>query len=319
MPRIPHTTSLHLRDFDPEHLLEAVRGARFEHYILAHTKCHVHLRRWTCGDFSVDIGRYNFPVRAVGLFPSTKLCIGYMRSANESTWVNGFQVTPHTLEYYPKGSELNYRATPGGEWVAIEFEEASLQHVARSRLGCEIDLPWKHITSFFLGSEVRTTLDRMIRMLWRHPASGEAMIEPILEVIVETFGDFQRGDSSRTSSDWSRRQLVLDRAEDFLRFNLGSPFSLSNLALAAGTTPRTLQREFLQAFGLTPMQWSRCLALHRMRNLLAQPEWRKFTVETIALQCGFRHMGRFAGYYRDLFGESPSRTRRKSHPPDPRD
>lgn len=316
MSRIPHTTSLHLQDFEPDQLLGVVRDARFEHYILAHTKCSARFRRWTCGDFSVDIGHYNFPVRAVGLFPSTKLCIGYMRSFNEMTWVNGFQVTPKTLEYYPKGSELNYRATSGGEWVAIEFEEATLQRVARTRLGCEMDLPWKHITSFFLCGEARAALDRMIRLLWRHPASGEAMIQPILGVIVETLRDFQQGgSSSRTRSDWSRRQTMLKRADDFLRSNPGSPFDLSNLALAAGTTPRTLQREFSQAFGLTPLKWARCLALHQMRNLLTQPERRKFTVEAIAFQCGFRHMGRFAGYYQELFGESPCRTRRKLQPP----
>lgn len=319
MSRIPQMTSIRLRDFEPDRLLEVVRGARFEHYILAHTKCSANLRRWTCGDFSVDIGRYNFPVRAVGLFPSTKLCIGYMRSANETTWVNGFQVTPRTLEYYPKGSELSYRATPGGEWVAIEFEETSLQRVARTLLGCEMDLPWKHITSFFLCGEARTALDQMIRMLCQHPASGEAMIQPILRVIVEILSDFQGGGSRRTQPDASRRQITLKRADDFLRSNLSSPFSLSNIAHAAGTTPRTLQREFLQALGLTPMQWARCLALHQVRNLLAQPERQKFTVEAIALQCGFRHMGRFAGYYHELFGESPRRTRLKSHPPDTQD
>ncbi|MFV0338293.1 MAG: helix-turn-helix domain-containing protein [Chthoniobacterales bacterium] len=310
----PNKISMRLEDFEPEHLLDVVHGAKLEHYILGHTKCSAHLESWSYGGFSVDIGRYNFPVRAVGLFPATKLCIGYMRSRNEKTWVNGFDVSPRTLEFYPAGSELNYRATPDGEWVAIEFEEVQLQSVARSLLGCEIDLPWKRVVSFSLSDEEKGELDRLVRMLWLHPASGVEMIRPILSLIIKFFRQFQHGGSSRTRANWERRKIILQRADSFFRTHFREPFDLSNFTSFVGASPRTLQREFLLAFGLTPSQWARCFALHRARTLLTQPEKRIFTVEAIAFQCGFRHMGRFSKYYQQLFGEQPSVTRRKFLP-----
>lgn len=49
----------------------------------------------------------------------------------------------------------------------------------------------------------------------------------------------------------------------------------------------------------------RRLAAARKRLLLATPPE---TVTSIALDCGFDHLGRFALGYRQLFGESPSRT-----------
>ncbi|MFV0415512.1 MAG: helix-turn-helix domain-containing protein [Chthoniobacterales bacterium] len=173
-------------------------------------------------------------------------------------------------------------------------------------------MPWKHITSFLLSDEERFELDRMVRMLWAHPATGILMIQPILITIVQMLRSFQRDNSSRTRADWQRRQTILKRADTFLQSNFSEPFNLSNLTLASGTTTRTLQREFLLAFGMSPGQWTRCFALHRVRNLLLRPENKKFTVEAIASQCGFRHMGRFSGYYQELFGELPASTLRKS-------
>jgi AraC family ethanolamine operon transcriptional activator len=35
------------------------------------------------------------------------------------------------------------------------------------------------------------------------------------------------------------------------------------------------------------------------------------TISDIALQHGFQNLGRFAGYYHQLFGEYPSETRRR--------
>jgi hypothetical protein len=82
--------SLHLDGFDPDQLAEIVRGGRFEHYILARSKCSVRHQRWACGNFSVDVGYYSFPVRACGAFAADQVCVGYMRALTEPTWVNGF-------------------------------------------------------------------------------------------------------------------------------------------------------------------------------------------------------------------------------------
>src|SRR5262249_32475026 len=102
--------SLHLQGFDPEHLAEIVRGARFEHYILTRAQCEVKHERWVCGSFSVDVGHYSFPVRAIGAFPKQRLCVGFMRSLTVPTWVNGFEFGMEAMQFYPPGCELNYRA-----------------------------------------------------------------------------------------------------------------------------------------------------------------------------------------------------------------
>lgn len=300
--------SFRLHGFSPEELLEVVSGARLEHYILSHAKCDVLLDHWSLGDFSVDTGRYNFPVRVVGTFSSKRLCIGYMRHLTSPTWVNGLTADDHSVEFYPEGTELNYRAAPHGQWVAIEFDEQVLQSVARARLGREVNLPWKHVMSFRVADTARYSLDRMINRLWRHPISGTLMVEPILGAIAEMFDGLQRKTSTATHQKSLYELAVLQRADEYLRANLANHFDLRALAGAAGTTERTLQRTFANAYGVTPRQWARCVALHQVRERLRATSWHLFTVEGIARECGFRHMGRFAEYYRNLFGELPSAT-----------
>jgi transcriptional regulator GlxA family with amidase domain len=174
-------------------------------------------------------------------------------------------------------------------------------------------LPWRHVLSFPIPRTERIALDRMVNRLWNHPVSGALMIGPILGVIAEMLHAQQRRSFDTTIKKSWHQQTILRRSDDYLSGHLAIPFQLEALANASGTTVRTLQRIFCDAYGVTPHEWARCLALHRARQHLQSPAARKFTVEGIAQECGFRHMGRFSAYYEELFGEFPSTTLAGSH------
>jgi AraC family ethanolamine operon transcriptional activator len=300
--------SLHLEGFDPEHLTNVVRGAHFEHYILTRSKCEVRHERWACRSFSVDVGYYSFPVRVIGAFPQDRFCVGYMRMLTVPTWVNGFEFGGDAMQFYPAGCDLNYRAGENGQWVAVEFEEEALQLAARARTGSELRIPRDGAENHTIPRAHLRELDRMIERLLRKPHSSLSMIDPILGTIAELLAHAQTGSLATLSSRWQHRAALLRRADDFLRHNAGQPFNSGALARATGATERCLQMHFLEAYGVTPGYWARCLALHRVRDCLLKTDHSKFTVEGIAHECGFRHMGRFSAYYRDLFGEFPSAT-----------
>ncbi len=302
------TQSLRLRGFSPEQLTEVVRGARLEHFILSRAKCDAQLTRWSFGDFTVDTGHYSFPARIVGSFAKGRLCLGYMRRQSAPSWVNGLIADNSTVEFYPDGAEVNYCAAPGAAWVAIVFTEDSLQTAARSTLGHEVALPWKHVVNFCISQSDRGALDGLVNRLWTHPVSGTAMITPILGAVAEILDAHQQHSPAGKISKPEHRQAILKRADDFLHGHLSSPFRLESLASATGTTVRTLQRVFRDAYGLAPHEWARCLALHRARQTLRSPAAHKLTVQGIARDSGFRHMGRFSEYYRELFDELPSIT-----------
>jgi AraC-like DNA-binding protein len=99
------------------------------------------------------------------------------------------------------------------------------------------------------------------------------------------------------------------RVARWIDAHLGHDITLDRLCAVAGVSPRSLQKTLLAARGQTPQEFvtARRLAAARRRLESASSPVR---VSTVALDCGFAHLGRFAASYRAAFGESPGDTAR---------
>lgn len=98
----------------------------------------------------------------------------------------------------------------------------------------------------------------------------------------------------------------MDAMQCYMQQRLGAPISLYDLAAAAGVSTRTLNSLCHRHFGETPMNLLRNMRLDAVRaRLLARPD---LNVTTVALEFGFGHLGRFAAYYAERFGELPRQT-----------
>jgi transcriptional regulator GlxA family with amidase domain len=96
------------------------------------------------------------------------------------------------------------------------------------------------------------------------------------------------------------------RAIDFIEANLDQPLTLETIVFAAGVSGRTLNEHFRAVTGLSPMAYLRRARLCAIREVLVQGA--APSVTEAAMRLGFLHLGRFAGAYREAFGESPSET-----------
>jgi transcriptional regulator GlxA family with amidase domain len=106
-----------------------------------------------------------------------------------------------------------------------------------------------------------------------------------------------------------RRELV-GRVTGFLSDNLREPVTIAELSRMAGVSERTLRAAFREALGLSPKQYTIAQRLQAAHDALQAADPKTTTVTDIAMTFGFFELGRFAGRYRDVFGESPSRTLR---------
>jgi AraC-like DNA-binding protein len=100
-------------------------------------------------------------------------------------------------------------------------------------------------------------------------------------------------------------------AVQFFDDSASDPVTVEDAARAAGTTTQALVRAFRANHpqGLTPAQYlrrSRVDAAHR--DLQAADPTAGDTVKKIAARWGFAHPGRFAQYYRQIYGVSPRHT-----------
>jgi AraC-like DNA-binding protein len=97
------------------------------------------------------------------------------------------------------------------------------------------------------------------------------------------------------------------RARDYVHEHLAEGISIAEVAARVGVTPRTLQNGFRKAFNLTPAEYirrARVEALHRA--LLAADETAGVT--NLMMNVGIVNFGRYAQYYREQIGVSPSTT-----------
>ncbi|YCK79947.1 AraC family transcriptional regulator (plasmid) [Arthrobacter sp. D3-18] len=83
--------------------------------------------------------------------------------------------------------------------------------------------------------------------------------------------------------------------------------TVSEVAGRIGVSARSLERAFHEAFGMGPSQYLRSRRLDRVRRELEGAP-RGASVTDVAVAHGFYHPGRFAKYYREQFGETPSTT-----------
>lgn len=107
-----------------------------------------------------------------------------------------------------------------------------------------------------------------------------------------------------------RPAYLLD-LEQFMRDSIGSELNLDDLERAVGISRERLYRDFRQSYHCTPMSYFRNLRFQAVRErLLDAPS--NANVSSIAMDCGFTQLGRFAHEYQERFGELPSDTLRKA-------
>ena len=110
-----------------------------------------------------------------------------------------------------------------------------------------------------------------------------------------------------------RGHLLAREAAAWLRENLTEPLTIRDLCAALHTSERTLHAAFREHVGTTPKAFVKAERLRGARQdlLHAGPNTR---VTDVALRWCFLHFGWFAHDYHAMFGETPSRTLRRTLP-----
>ena len=108
-----------------------------------------------------------------------------------------------------------------------------------------------------------------------------------------------------------RGQRLAREAEAWLRDNLTEPLTIRDLCTALRAPERTLHAAFREHLGTTPKAYLKALRFEAARQELLHPT-ANTRVTDVALRWCFLHFGWFAHDYHALFGETPSRTLRKT-------
>ena len=130
---------------------------------------------------------------------------------------------------------------------------------------------------------------------------SRTLMEIMLSAAPHSYTD-SMNESANHATAWH-----VGRACDYVHDHLSEGISITDVAAWVGVTPRTLQNGFRKAFNLTPAEYirrARVEALHRA--LLAADA--SAGVTGLMMNVGVVNFGRFAQYYREQIGVSPSTT-----------
>jgi AraC-like DNA-binding protein len=167
-----------------------------------------------------------------------------------------------------------------------------------------------------IGSTLRSFVLHLLdeldqrRTLTESEQAAASAVTLLQDFIVQWQADIQAEAPGRTRIvPASPRSLC--RAEEFMRANSGEPLNIDEIASIAGVSVRSLQMAFRRYRKMTPHAFLNRCRLQRAHERLRVASPRD-NVTTIAFDCGFTHLGRFAAAYARIFGERPSATLKRS-------
>jgi transcriptional regulator GlxA family with amidase domain len=103
---------------------------------------------------------------------------------------------------------------------------------------------------------------------------------------------------------------LVSETEDYVDAAGGRPVHISELCSALKVSRRSLHRAFADTLGMGPIAYLRSRRLSAIQSVLRRCDPLTISIGDLAFEYGFPEAGRFAAYYRDHFGETPSETLR---------
>jgi AraC-like DNA-binding protein len=207
--------------------------------------------------------------------------------------------------------------SPPGTTFVLGFALESLEREVKPYLR-SADSVWlpRSCRLNLAGAAWTSLLERIsdvIRLLTSATEVPEAVLEqPEFDVLASLAKLLDESGGIRHASLLSAERAA--RVEEWIDAHLNDAITLGRLCEVAGVGGRCLQQTFLTRRGSTPIQYviNRRLEAARTQLLGAVGA---VEVTSVAMACGFTHMGRFSTMYRQRFGESPSTTlRRRARP-----
>jgi transcriptional regulator GlxA family with amidase domain len=95
------------------------------------------------------------------------------------------------------------------------------------------------------------------------------------------------------------------RAEEYIHAHASTPITLSDIAAAAGCSPRELRAAFRAQWDVSPMGYLRDVRLEGAHRELDRTEPEATLVADVARRWGFAHTGRFLAARQRRYGRDP--------------
>ena len=302
---------------DIEELNELIQGWDFEFHQLKAGRSPAELLQLGRPEFMLTRFYFEQPYDQGGCTARNALTIGLTEEGIDEVITPVGGVQHDDILCFPAGRELSAVSRPRFKGYSLSISDALLDEVAAS---CGIQVEASIGTVQQVRHCSRSNMHTLRRELRRASRSlpqiktAENSSEIIRDLefnlirhVLLAITDSQPTDRLKLTN---RKQIVLQRARDYMEANTNKPITVLELAQASGSCVRTLEYVFRDYFGVTPKAYLKSRRLVAVRHELLCSLPSKSLINEIANRWGFWHMSQFATDYRRFFGELPSETLR---------
>jgi len=302
---------------DPQDYRSRLRGADQQVMILARGEYRAELTHLDFGNVLVQRSRQILPhVAIAGAHPELTSIVMLSDAHQPEIRINGVDAGHGDLLVLGSGAEHHHRAGEDSRWGSMTMPTAQFVASAHALLGREMPPPLvtrlvtpdpKAIGRLRSLQESAVTLAAAPGGLHANVAAAlrHALIEAMVDCVA---ADEQGGASIRLDG---RSAAVIGRFMELVEADPGRPLFMIDLCAELGVAGRTLRHYCLGHLGISPNRYIWLRRMNLARRALARGDGGT-TVTQVANTYGFGELGRFAVRYRQLFGEAPSATLRRS-------
>jgi AraC family ethanolamine operon transcriptional activator len=236
---------------------------------------------------------------------------------------DGRDITPSAVTVFPRDVNNVFCSAPIDNFT-IAAQDSALIEYAQKTLGRTIPRESLRRSLFVSDTDLVASFQRCVAEILEEVASQPALLKQeayrnmLMERAMATLlGLIDAGSSAAEHLSFpSTRCYIVEKATQYIDARLADPLVMSDVCRAIRVSPRTLRYSFEEIVGASPSQYVLALRLERVRRRLLQAN-ADSRIYCIAERYGFAHMGRFAQFYYDAFGERPSDTRARARQPNP--
>jgi len=101
--------------------------------------------------------------------------------------------------------------------------------------------------------------------------------------------------------------LICNKVIKIMEENIDNPLKMNDIAKMVNISLRSIERYFLQYFGMTPIKFYLSLRIQNARNLLFYDEYK---IADVANMCGFNYNSMFINTFKKFYKKTPSEFRK---------
>jgi AraC-like DNA-binding protein len=195
--------------------------------------------------------------------------------------------------------------------IGLKIFRPGLESELASLTGHTVDRPVRFAGTLDVTSPAgQEWLALTRRLAWWTRGGDDSFITPMLvEGVIQTLRRAAPHDHSQTITEAAaaRGDAAARRAIMLMHVHASRAVPVPEIAESAGIGVRTLEKQVLARWGLTPSALLRQIRLSYARRELQQSDGQAQVAE-VAARWGIPHAGRFAAHYAQEFGEPPSAT-----------